>query len=130
MALITRWQKGFRNHPFRQSGKSPRHLIVERPHFPVFTGGADFHFLSGKLVEEKWRAVSVHHLAAFIHAQSGFGRDEIDLPRVFAHKRGGDFGICADGIFAERRIVIMDGHARIVQNRQRRKILNLVGRRN
>ena len=108
---------------------SPRHLVVERPHYPVFAGGADFHFLTGKLVEEKRRAVGVHHLAVCVHAQTGIGRDKIDAFRIFSHERGGDFGVRADGIFAERGIVIVDGHARLVQNRQRREILNVACRR-
>jgi hypothetical protein len=61
------------NHPTIQPSNHPTiysssHQIIGGPEDAVGTGGADFHFLAGDLMEEKRGAVGVDEFAFFIHA--------------------------------------------------------------
>ena len=90
--------------------------IIGGPHDTVGAGGVDFHVLAGELVEEKGSAPGVYEFAIAIHLQAGVGLDEIEVARVVTHQGGGDFGIVADGVFAELGIITVDDAVHAFQN--------------
>ena len=95
---------------------SLRHQVILSPHLSVGSGGADFHFSAGELVEEIRGAPGIDQFALAIDTHAGFGTEEPGSFGIIAIERASDFFVRADGIAGKARAILEDSMADIGQD--------------
>ena len=102
--------------PFKaKRGGALHQHVVGGPHFVVGAGAADFHAGGALLVEEVGCAPRVAELAEAVEGGS-VGERDFGLFAVVAEEGAGDFGVGADGVFAEGAAVVAEGKLDVVED--------------